>query len=451
MTRLLYILIVALVVGSSLAWLADHPGNVVAQWEGWLIETSVAVLAAIVALILLLSLLVQRLWHWLRADLPFLGSQRHLRRQIKGLDAMNRSVLALASGRTAEAERLIARTKRLLPPQPMLHILESQVAQLSGNKDKAKVAYEALLDDKNAAIIGIRGLFNEAISEGRSNEALRLIEAARQSDPKSSWAIEAHFDLLVSQLNWKDALALLKGQGTQLFSNIKLKRNKLIVNYCLAKEADLAANHKEARALANTAYVIDKGFEPLVLLMVHFNQSDEKKAKASSIIEQAWKLNPSQRLAEAYAQLNSTERPAERFKRFEKLISKNKSHNESKLQRAERALAAERYDLARPIIESYLAKNNEPRAFELKALLVLAEGGEKAENEAEAWRLKGHRIASKPAYYCQSCYTPSDIWLHHCANCGKFDGLVGAEFFTKSKTQAKENLQASNPSFLLMK
>ena len=126
MIRLITILIVALLVGAGLAWLADNPGQVVINWQSWLVETSLAVLAVAIAMLLAVVLLVQNIWYWARRELPFVGVQRHLRQQRRGLDAMNQTVLALSSGRIDEAEKLIAKTKRLLPPQPMLHVLESQ-------------------------------------------------------------------------------------------------------------------------------------------------------------------------------------------------------------------------------------------------------------------------------------------------------------------------------------
>lgn len=448
MIKLFSVIIFALLVGAGLAWLADNPGQVVVEWQNWVIETNLAVLAVLLSLLLLLVIVLQKIWYWARRELPFVGVQRHLRQQKRGLEAMNQSVLALSSGRVAEAEKLIEKTKRLLPPQPMLHVLGSQAAQLTGNKEKAKLAFEAMLDDKSSAIIGIRGLLATALEDGRQNEALRLAEAARVADPKSKWAIEAHFTILTSQLKWAEALTLLKSQAGRVFEADLLKKYKMVLNLCLAKEDDLAGNAKEARAHATAAYGDDKGFEPLVLKLARFSVADGKPAKAKNYIETAWKTNPTKRLADAYAQIDPNERPLERYKRFKKLIELNKSHTESKLQRAEHALAAGLFDEARPIIESIMAKNNEPRAFELKADMVIAMAEGSYEVDAEKWRLKGRKIAEKAAYYCQTCHTPHDVWIHHCQHCGQFDGLVLAENLEKQDgSKLKNNSLLSLKSF----
>ncbi len=448
MIRLITILIVALLVGAGLAWLADNPGQVVINWQSWLVETSLAVLGFAIAVLLAVGLMVQKIWYWARRELPFVGVQRHLRQQRRGLDAMNQTVLALSSGRIDDAEKLIAKTKRLLPPQPMLHVLESQAAQLAGNKEKAKQAFEAMLEDKTSAMIGIRGLLGAAIEEDRPNEALRLVEAAREAEPKSQWAIETHFNLLVGQMKWLPALDILKSQAGNSFATDTLKRNRMLVNYCLAKEADLAGKHKEARAYAIAAYGFDKGFEPLVIKLAHFSVADGKIAKAKSYIETAWKTNPTRRLAEAYAQIDPNERPAERLKRFKKLIANNKTHSESKLQRAERAIAAEHYDEARPIVESMMAKGNEPRAYELQALMVLAIGDDNSEAEAENWRMKAQKIAEKSAYYCKLCLTPHDVWHHHCQHCGQFDGLVTVDKLDQDDFAEAKVKTANNSKFI---
>ena len=59
MTRLVIFLIVILAIAAGLDWLADRPGNIVVEWQGYVAETSV-----FRAFILLLMLLAACLVTW---------------------------------------------------------------------------------------------------------------------------------------------------------------------------------------------------------------------------------------------------------------------------------------------------------------------------------------------------------------------------------------------------
>ena len=56
------------------AWLADHPGDVAIDWQGWRIETSVAVAAIVLALMAFGLAAGYRFWLWLRRA-PASGSK----------------------------------------------------------------------------------------------------------------------------------------------------------------------------------------------------------------------------------------------------------------------------------------------------------------------------------------------------------------------------------------
>ena len=60
--RVLWMLLLAALVGVLAAWLVGHPGGVRARWLGWEVETSVAALLAFVGLVLGFFLLLRRIF-----------------------------------------------------------------------------------------------------------------------------------------------------------------------------------------------------------------------------------------------------------------------------------------------------------------------------------------------------------------------------------------------------
>jgi HemY protein len=54
---ILYLALVAL-LACGVVWMADRPGDVAIVWQGYRIETSVMVAAAVIALVVVIALLV---------------------------------------------------------------------------------------------------------------------------------------------------------------------------------------------------------------------------------------------------------------------------------------------------------------------------------------------------------------------------------------------------------
>ena len=58
MIRVLLFWLMVGIVAVGVVWLADRPGEVAITWQGWRLQTSVMVLAVMIALTALLSVLV---------------------------------------------------------------------------------------------------------------------------------------------------------------------------------------------------------------------------------------------------------------------------------------------------------------------------------------------------------------------------------------------------------
>jgi HemY protein len=427
-------LIIILALGSTIAWLANHPGLVAIDWEGWHIEASLAVLAGLVALMLAGGLLVQSLWRWARHDLPFVGVNRDLNRQRRGLEALNNAVLALAAGNGRDAKQLAGRAQALLPPQPMTHVIAAQAAQMSGHRQEAKAAFENLLKDKGSAMLGVRGLLNAALVEGKRHEALRLAEEARAIDPKSNWALKTHFLLLAKEGQWAGAAeALTLCASRRIMSEAEIKKHQRTLNYTRARDADLGGHTKDARAFCDKALKLDKGFGVAAVLGARLHAAVGAKGRARKIIESAWSVRPTPELAQAFEALEDMETPAARLKRFEKLAAKNPGHFESRFQIAEKTLAndhlannhlaGDRLKEARPLIEALISERESPRTFALMAALLLKEGGEAAEKEAALLLSQAKSLVRPPSHHCSHCYAPAKGWTPLCSNCGAFNTL----------------------------
>src|SRR6185437_13928291 len=126
------IVVAALIAGA--VFIADRPGAVSLTWQGWRVDTSVAVLVLGVVIVAMLSAL---LFHLLRKIIggprAFLRARRESRRR-RGYRALTQGKVAVAAGDAAEAKRYAKQADGLLAEPPLTLLLSAQAAQLNGDE-----------------------------------------------------------------------------------------------------------------------------------------------------------------------------------------------------------------------------------------------------------------------------------------------------------------------------
>lgn len=418
MIRLLILLLLVAAAATLAAWFADNPGQVAVDWLGYRAQTSVAAIAFLLAALFFAGMALQRLVTLLRRDLPFSKEKRNRRREARGYFALNRAMVALAAGDRRQAGKLTAKAARLLPPQPLTHIMAAEAAKLAEDHPAVVEHYRALAEDREAAFLGLRGLINEAVAASRQEEARRLAGEAVALRPKSGWALRTLFALDVGAADWTAALETLERAGKAgAFERTAADRHRAALLYCRAVEADLAGKSEEAGRLAREALKLRPGFAPAAVLAVRLDRTSGNRKRAERLLSAAWRESPHPALVEVHDALEQNETPHARFKRVQALVAERREHLESRLAEAAAALAADRRDIAREALQP-LRNAGDGRAYRLLAALADSEDDRGA---AAHWRARAAECLDGPAWVCGGCGARREKWTSLCASCGRFD------------------------------
>jgi len=434
MTRLILTVIFLIALSLGAIWLAEHPGNIVINWNGYEITTS-AVVAAVVFLAIALALVTLfMLVTGLLSTAAGLATRRQMARRRKGYDELSRGLLAVAAGAAPEARRHVRQAERLLDDPGLTRFLSAQTASLEGRTDEAEAHYRALLDSPDTEFLGLRALFVQAREEGNRTEALALARRAFALRKDAGWAAEAVFELECAEGDWQSALGTLdKMVSAKLLSRdeARHRRGLILTGEGLALEEaaerqmgnERLASLDRALKLAREAAGYEKQFAPTIALTARLEAETDHPRRGAKLIEEAWAKEPHPELAMAFADLRRDESAYDKLARVKDLVARNPDHVVSHVTLAEAAVAARDWQLARDALAPFAAANAAPaptrHMCELMAMIEDGEHGNRG--KAREWLARGLHAPEDPCWVGPGYRSPT--WVPVNPETGAFDQL----------------------------
>lgn len=406
MLRLIGFLITVAILAAGLAWLADRPGDLTVQWQGYQIETSVfrAIVLLVVAVVVVMVLwsLLRHLWHSPAA----VGSHFAKRRQKMGIDALSSGMIALGAGDRAAATRSALQARKSLPNEPLTHLLRAQAAHLSGDRTTARRIFEAMLGSPDTEQLGLRGLFLEAQREGETEAARHFAERAVSLNPKLAWAVDALFDLQCRQSDWSGALATLaiaRKQGH--IDRAKADRRRAVL---LTAQAQAAEDSDPERALnlALEAHSLAPSLVPAAAIAGRMLAARGNTPRAAKILQRTWTRAPHPDLATAYAYARIGDSPRDRLDRVKQLAALSPNSVEGPIAVATAAIEARQYEEARDALKGLLHGRMSQRVATLMARVEGEEHGDKG--RVREWLARAVNAPRDPAWTADGIV--SDHW-----------------------------------------
>lgn len=420
MVRLVLFLLLVAALATGLAWLADRPGELVVNWQGYELQTSV--FRAVVLFTVLLGALyvavslVRQLWQ----SPATVGQIINRRRQKKGLEALSTGMIAIGAGDRATATRYAIQARKSLPNEPLTHLLRAQAAQLSGDKATARRIFEAMLGSPDTEQLGLRGLFLEAEREGESEAARQFAARAVRLNPKLGWPVDALFDLQCKQKDWAgalDTLAIAKRNGT--IERPMADRRRAVLLTAQAQDLE-EADPEKALALAQEAHGLSPELVPAAAVAGRLLASRGSTGKATKIIQKTWSRGPHPDLAAVYAYARLGDSPRDRLDRIKQLAALTPNSIESPIAIATTAIEARDFELARKVLEPLATEGRMTHRACL--LMARAEGEQNGDRgRVREWLARALHAQRDPAWTADGVV--SDRWAAVSPVTGQLDAF----------------------------
>jgi HemY protein len=406
MIRVVLYLIAVAALATGLSWLADRPGSLVLNWEGYEVETSVFRAVVILALVLALAIFLWTLSRQIWTSPAMLGRYFSKRRQERGLDAISSGMIAIGAGDRSLATRYAVQARKALPNEPLTHLLRAQAAQLSGDRSTSRRIFEAMLAQPDTEQLGLRGLFLEAEREGEMEAARQFAERAQRLNPRLGWPIDALFDLQCKEGDWIGALETLA--AAKKYGHVDKSvadRRRAVLLTARAQEIE-DTNTVKALELATEAHNLAPELIPAATIAARQLASRGATPKAAKVIEKTWKVAPHPDLALVYAFARPGDSPRDRLERIKRLVRLAPHSSEGPIALATAAVEARDWPEARHALAPLLETEPTQRVCTLMARI---EGGEHDDaGRVREWLARGATASRDPAWTAGNIV--SDRW-----------------------------------------
>lgn len=396
MLRLVLFLLAVAALATGLAWLADRPGSLLINWQGYEIETSVfravVMLSLLVGFAILAWSVIRQIWQ-APASIGYFFNRR---RQRRGLEAISGGIIAVGAGDKSAATRLAVQARRALPNEPLTHLLRAQAAQLSGDRATTRRIFEAMLGAPETELLGLRGLFLEAEREGEIEAAQQFASRALGINPKLAWPADALFELQCKAGDWAGALKTLSVARKNGHVDKKLADRRRAV--LLAARAQVAEDNdpNKALGLALEAHNLAPDLVPAAAIAARLLAARGQTPKVAKIVQKTWRVAPHPELATAYAYARLGDSPKDRLARVRALAQLNPNSLESAVALATAAIEAREFDIARSALAPLMPDRMTRRVATAMARIEGEENGDTG--RMREWLAKAVTAPRDPAW-----------------------------------------------------
>ncbi|MDF2142000.1 heme biosynthesis HemY N-terminal domain-containing protein [Paenirhodobacter sp. CAU 1674] len=347
-------------------------------------------------------------------------------RERKGYEALAEGLMAVASGEGRLALSKAARAERFLQRPELTNLLTAQAAEVAGDTKMATAVYKRLLGDERTRFVGVRGLMKQKLAEGDTDTALKLAEKAYALKPKHQEVQDTLLKLQAEKGDWKGARDVLSTKLRQgLLPKDVHKRRDAVLALQEAKGVLDEGATVEAREAAIAANKSSPDLIPAAVMAARAYIAKGNAKHAARVLHKAWEAQPHPDLAAAYAEIAPDESPAQRLKRFEKLLALRPDHEETRLLQAELNIAAEDFPAARRALGDLAEVHPTARVLTIMAAVERGEGADDA--VVRGWLTRALSAPRGPQWCCDKCQNIQAEWSPVCDNCGGFDTLSWRE------------------------
>lgn len=420
-----FVQIAALTAGAI--WVSQREGDVTVDLLGYSLKMQTGVFLIALFFIFILFLFVYR---FVRAIFSIPKSVGHIRekdKKTRGFQALTRGLVAVAAGDEKKASQYAKQTRALLPKQNGLPLLlDAQAARMRGDEGVAKLRFQELMRDKDAAFLGVRGLLIASIDQGDLKSALGYAQEAAKLYPKRAWVLKALYDLQIKNEQWRNAEnTLVKALKVGAVEIEQFNSDRIALHHIYCQEAKQLGEDKRALKELEKAHKIDQSFVPTVCLLAEEYLKLKKRRKALNIVKKAWILNSHPDLLvlwDALIPVAQKKQEEKRLKWYAELVALCPESAEGQIAAAQASMDADMWGEAKAYL--MVAERLKPTAKLYRQLAIVEQHTSNSDDSIHECMEKAAMALPDKVWVCEQTGIVYEEWEPIAQPHGSFNTIV---------------------------
>ena len=420
MLKIISLFFILTITGFITIWIKNDPGIIAIEWQGWLIETSVAIIICS-SLLLFISIVIIYIFLKKIFSIPKNIQNNY---KINKTDKANKTIIQALSaknmGELELAEKLSQKAK-YLNNSPLKLLLDSEINNYKNNNEVYIKDLNNMLNYPETLLLGIKKLSNFYLYKGERSKAMKIISKAPLSKNTPNWFYVTSLKLNILEKNWDNIFKSIKNM--EKYSKINKSNIKLLKSRVYLYQA-IESNSKDLKYI-NESLKFDPSFAPAIIYKAKLLYA-KSNSLGFNYIKKSWKKYSHPDIANFITELYKTKPKNELLKAIKTLNKLNNNTFINNITLARAAISIGSWNVARQSLKDIAEKDWTKDIYIMMADLEKKEHGNI--NKSNQWIKKAENANLDFVWGCTSCTYISLAWSLICPKCDNIDTIKWQQF-----------------------
>jgi len=433
MYKVISLFIILSITGFITIWIKNDPGIIVIEWQGWLVETSFAIIVCATILLFISIIII----YWLLKKLFSIPKAIQNNYKINKIDKANKTIISALSaknmGEIELAEKLSQKAK-YLNNSPLKLLLDSEINNYNNNEEIYIRDLGNMLSYPETMLLGIKKLSNFYFQKGEIQKAITIINKTPKTRSTPNWFYITSLKLNILERNWGDIIKSIR--NIEKYTNISKADIKLIksrVYLFQALEYKKKNNTIDFRYI-NESLKFDPSFAPSIIFKAKL-LFEQNNTLGFNYIKKSWKKFSHPDIANFITEIYEKKPKNELLKIIKSLTKLNKNTFINNITLARVAISIGSWNVARKSLKIIPEKDWTKDMYIMMADLEKKEHGNIS--KSNYWIKKSENANLDFVWGCTSCTHISTNWSLICPKCNNVDTIKWQQFSKSNKNMNK--------------
>lgn len=416
---------VLVLITAGILWLNTYPGTIRVDWQGYEIETTLAVFALVLVVFLFALYLLGKIWRSI-ATLPMrFGRRAQKRDREKGLFNLIEATTAIALEKNSRAKEKAYAVQRYLNT-PLQHHILFEAALAEENFERAEQQIAKMNPFPEMRELAFYNQIRLCYSKGETAQAHTHLLELERTEPTAPYVLKNLLQTSVSLSLFDKALDVAQTMYKHnLLTSQEWNQYQAQLLYSLSQTQTQTQDIQQRLNALKKVHQIAPAFLPAALEMGKILKVQNKERLARKVLEATWEAAPHPGLLPLYLSVTAEDKTTA----LQRLAHLAPKHLESLLLLVQDAIEHEEWRKARAHLKSLEETYGlGPRALELMASIELKEKSDL--DRYQHWMRQAIEKREAATWTCDNCCQTFESWQIMCESCGQIGCFVQKTEYT---------------------